>query len=81
MTPKQDEMPALPSVLMFNACTRRADQADLRQAVRDYAQQYAEQRVREEREACAREWDGCFCDVVSVGEVDIGAAIRARSKP
>lgn len=28
-------------------------------------------------EKIAQQWDGCFCEIASVGQVDIGAAIRS----
>ena len=100
MTPKQDEMPALPEPIDelaqvdgFNVIgATHVFTADQMHA---YAQQYAEQRVREEREACA-----ALCEAISesacrdwkarydphdqgreFGADECETAIRARSKP
>lgn len=31
----------------------------------------------EERNRIAKQWDGCTCEILCEGEIDIGAAIRA----
>lgn len=82
---KRDDMPALPEpagVVIFGTQARRAFISDQMHA---YALQYAEQRVREEREACAATADRWalnqpYPEDQQAGE-GISAAIRQRSKP
>lgn len=71
---KQDDMPALSHFLENSTHDMQRD------AIRAYALQYAEQRVREEREACLAEIEtGIWFDKTTEEILDsIAAAIRGR---
>lgn len=87
---KRADMPALPDPfvkpLAANGLASKPGLYTVGQVVR-YAQQYAEQRVREEREACAAlcEAEAAFVksdrDGGSAAASNCATAIRARSQP